>query len=215
LAEFAPVLDPAYAEMMLRHQWLPDVIRLALEIPDPARVEEALAVAEMEADRELIPARAYAALHRCRALAKNDPESALVAVEHYRLVGRPVELAHALEDAAVLLASHSQREQAITLYGEAVRTFVTLGARWDRARAKARLSTFGIREPIHAIPGGAAGWETLSTAEQRIADMVANGLSNPDIATRMSLPRRIVQAHVVQIMEKLGVGSRSEIHRAS
>jgi DNA-binding SARP family transcriptional activator/DNA-binding CsgD family transcriptional regulator len=214
LAEFAPVLDPAYAEMMLRHQWLPDVVRLALEIPDMARVEEALAVAEMEADRELVPARAYAALHRCRALATGDPESALVAVEHYRLVGRPVELAHALEDAAVLLAGLDQREEAISLYGEAVRTFVGLGARWDRGRARARLGVFGIREPICAVSGG-DGWDALSAAEQRIADMVAGGLSNPDIAARMSLPRRIVQAHVVQIMEKLGVGSRSAIRRAS
>jgi DNA-binding CsgD family transcriptional regulator len=201
--------------MMLRHQWLPDVVRLALEIPDLGRVEEALAVAEMEADRELVPARAYAALHRCRALAKGDPESALVAVEHYRLVGRPVELGHALEDAAVLLAADGQRSVAISLYGEAVRTFVGLGARWDRGRARARLGAFGIREPIHVVSGDRAGWDTLSVAEQRIADMVANGLSNPDIATRMSLPRRIVQAHVVQIMEKLGVGSRSEIRRAS
>jgi DNA-binding NarL/FixJ family response regulator len=174
-----------------------------------------LAVAEMEASRELVPARAYAALHRCRGLAKGDPESALVAVEHYRLVGRPVELAHALEDAAVLMASHDQREDAISLYGEAVRTFVALGAHWDRARAKTRLGQFGIREPMHSIPGGGAGWETLSAAEQRIAGMVASGLSNPDIATRMSLPRRIVQAHVVQIMAKLGVGSRAEIRHAS
>ncbi|MBP2324407.1 DNA-binding SARP family transcriptional activator/DNA-binding NarL/FixJ family response regulator [Kibdelosporangium banguiense] len=216
LVEFAPVLDPAYAEMMLRHQWLPDVVRLALDIADFARVEEALAVAEMEAARELVPARAYAALHRCRALAKGDLDSALTAVEHYRLVGRPVELAHALEDAAVLLAADNQRDQAIAAYAEAVQTFVALGARWDRARAKVRLAQSGIGEPLHAIPGGrTSSWGTLSEAEQRIADMVANGLSNPDIATRMSLPRRIVQAHVVQIMNKLGVASRSQINRAS
>ncbi|MCE7001559.1 AAA family ATPase [Kibdelosporangium philippinense] len=215
LAEFAPVLNPAYAEMMLRHQWLPEIIRLSQAL-DSALVEDAMAVAEMEASRELVPARAYAALHRCQALATGDPEPARVAVDHYRKVGRPVELAVALEDMAVLLAVRGARPQATTAYGEALRIYVELGANWDRARAKARMSEFGIREPMHAVPGvGGSDWDTLSAAEQQIAAMVSNGLSNPEIATRMSLPRRIVQAHVVQIMAKLGVGSRSEIRQAS
>ncbi|CAM3830398.1 BTAD domain-containing putative transcriptional regulator [Kibdelosporangium persicum] len=215
LAEFAPVLDPAYAEMMLRHQWLPEIIRLS-QAHDSALVDDAVAIAEMEADRELVPARAYAALHRCRALATRDPEPALVAVDHYRTVGRPVELAAALEDAAVLLAARDARTDAMAAYGEAIRIYVDLGAHGDRARAKTRMSEFGIREPMHAVPGaGGNHWETLSAAEQQIAAMVANGLSNPEIATRMSLPRRTVQAHVGQIMAKLGVGSRSEIRQAS
>ncbi|SMD07870.1 BTAD domain-containing putative transcriptional regulator [Kibdelosporangium aridum] len=215
LAEFAPVLNPAYAEMMLRHQWLPEIIRLS-QAHDSALVNDAMAVAEMEADHERVPARAYAALHRCRALATGDPEPALVAVDHYRSVGRPVEHAVALEDAAVLLAARDARTAATDAYGEALRIYLELGANWDRARAKSRMSQFGIREPMHAVPGvGGSDWETLSAAEQQIAAMVANGLSNPEIATRMSLPRRIVQAHVGQIMAKLGVGSRSEIRQAS
>jgi DNA-binding CsgD family transcriptional regulator len=220
LAELAPVLDPAYAEMMLRHQWLPDVVRLALEIEDGTRVSAALAVAELEADRELVPARAFAALHRCRALATGDPEPALVAVEHYRTVGRSLELAFALEDAAALLAERGLAEDATAAFAEAMRTFAALGARWDLARAKSRMNWFGIREPIRAVPGATAGaravgWDSLSAVEQRIAGMVASGLSNPDIAARMSLPRRIVQAHVGRIMAKLGVGSRAEIRQAS
>ncbi|ONI70868.1 hypothetical protein ALI144C_50705 [Actinosynnema sp. ALI-1.44] len=215
LAEFAPVLDPAYAEMMLRHQWLPEIVRLSLE-HDSAQVDEAIAIAELEASRERVPARAYAALHRCKALATNDPEPALVAVDHYRTVGRPVELAVALEDAAVLLAARNAHKDATTAYAEAVRLYVELGAHWDRTRAKTRMSEFGIREPMHAVPGaGISDWETLSAAERQIAAMVANGLSNPEIATRMSLPRRIVQAHVVQIMAKLGVDTRAQIQMAS
>lgn len=220
LAELGPVLDPAYAEMMLRHQWLPDVVRLALEIDDTERVSEALAVAEMEAGRELVPARAYAALHRCKALATGDPEPALVAVAHYRTVGRSLELAFALEDAAALLAGRGFAEDATAAFAEAMRTFASLGARWDLARAKSRMNWFGIREPIRVVPGATAGaqavgWDALSAIEKQIAGMVASGLSNPDIAARMSLPRRIVQAHVGRIMAKLGVGSRAEIRQAS
>ncbi|ALG10236.1 hypothetical protein AOZ06_28085 [Kibdelosporangium phytohabitans] len=148
LTELAPVLDPAYAEMMLRHQWLPDVTRIALEVHDTARAEEALAVAEMEAARERVPARARAALLRCQALITGDPEPALTAVSHYRSVGRPVELASALEEAATLLAKRNLPRDAAAAYEEAVRSFASLGARWDVTRAAARLTRLGIR------PGG-------------------------------------------------------------
>ncbi|MET0134438.1 MAG: LuxR C-terminal-related transcriptional regulator, partial [Kibdelosporangium sp.] len=215
LREMAPVLNPAYAEMMLRHQWLPDVLRLAMELGDRDRVAEAMAVSELEADRERSPARAHAALNRCRALVSGDPEPALAAVEHYQAVGRPVELAYAWEDAAMLLAAKDFRDDAISAYTRAARLFGSLDARWDLIRAGRRLNRLGIREPVEArLRAGTGGWDLLSAAEQRIADMVANGLSNPDIAMRMSLPRRIVQAHVTQIMAKLGVASRAEIRRA-
>ncbi|MEV4319690.1 BTAD domain-containing putative transcriptional regulator [Actinocrispum sp. NPDC049592] len=213
LTEYGPVLDPAYAEMMLRHQWLPNVIQLAVEVGDTGRAEAALAVAELEAGRELVPARAFAALHRCKALVSGDPEPAMVAVEHYRSVGRPVELAYALEDAAVLFAAKGFRDEAGAAYGEALRMFAKWGARWDQASAAARLARFGIDDPGDALPGGGhlSGWATLTEPERRIAELVASGLSNPDIADRLSVPRRMVQAHVVRIMEKLGVTSRAEI----
>ncbi|SMD22942.1 AfsR/SARP family transcriptional regulator [Kibdelosporangium aridum] len=144
LAHLAPVLDPTYAEMMLRHQWLPDVVRLALEIGNAELAEQALAVAEMEAAREQVPARAYTALHRCTALAAGDPEPALVAVSHYRSVGRPVELASALEEAGTLLAARDLLGEATAAYREASRMFASLGADWDMARVTSRMSRLGI-----------------------------------------------------------------------
>ncbi|WP_237774275.1 ATP-binding protein [Actinosynnema sp. ALI-1.44] len=152
LTELAPVLDPAYAEMMLRHQWLPDVVRLALEVHDTERVDEALAVAEMEAARERVPARAQAALHRCQALITGDPEPALTAVSHYRSVGRSVELASALAEAATLLAKRDLPRDAAVAYEEAMRSFASLGAHWDMARTVAHMSRLGISEPKATAP---------------------------------------------------------------
>ncbi|MBL7257389.1 BTAD domain-containing putative transcriptional regulator [Paractinoplanes lichenicola] len=120
-----PLLQPAYAPMMLRHQWLPDVLRLAQRHHRPDIAERAAAICAAEAAREVRPARAYAANLRCQALLLGDPAPALAAAAHYRKVGRVLELAAALEDAALLSGERPD---------EARRLFASMSARWDVAR---------------------------------------------------------------------------------
>jgi DNA-binding SARP family transcriptional activator len=125
LEVLGPLLQPAYAPMMLRHQWLPDVMRLARGLSRSDIAEQAAAICAAEAAKEVRPARAYAANLRCQALLHGDPAPALVAAEHYRSVGRVFERAAALEDAALL--SGQRPDEAQSLY----RSF---SARWDIAR---------------------------------------------------------------------------------
>ena len=46
-----------------------------------------------------------------------------------------------------------------------------------------------------------------------IAELVAKGRSNPDIAAELLLSRRTVQSHVSHILAKLNAKSRVEIAR--
>jgi DNA-binding CsgD family transcriptional regulator len=212
LSLFEPILNSAYAAMMLRHQWLPWVVRLAIDAGDTARVQRALAVCAEEAAKETSPARAFAAAAWCRGLAARDPADVLVAATHYRQVGRRLELATALEDAAVLLAGAGRAEQARTAFDEAAGIFDELSARWDLRRADSRLSGLGVRwgdRPPAPRPG--RGWEALSPIEVRIATLVAAGRHNPDIAAELALPRRTVQAHVTRVLDKLDAPSRGDI----
>jgi len=58
-----------------------------------------------------------------------------------------------------------------------------------------------------------SGWESLTPAETKIAALVERGLSNPEIAARLSLSRRTVATHVSHILKKLDVHSRIDIAR--
>jgi DNA-binding NarL/FixJ family response regulator len=57
------------------------------------------------------------------------------------------------------------------------------------------------------------GWPSLSPTEQRVAELVAVGLPNPDIAAALDLPRPCVVAHVARILAKLQVSARSAVVR--
>jgi hypothetical protein len=144
LTVLTPILRPAYAAMMLRHQWLPEVVRLALDANELDIAHEALAVCSDESAQEKVPARAYAAAARCRALVLGDPDQALAAVAHYRKVGRRLELAATCEDAAVLLVRSGRADEAVRAFDEAVGIFTELDARWDLRRAESRLAPYGI-----------------------------------------------------------------------
>jgi DNA-binding NarL/FixJ family response regulator len=124
------------------------------------------------------------------------------------------ELATALEDAAVLLARRGDERAARTAFGEAGEIYAKLGALWDQRRADARIRRHGIRRGTRGPRNRPRyGWEALSPTELMIADLVAKGASNPDIAAELLLSRRTVQSHVSHILQKLNVRSRVEIAR--
>jgi len=60
-------------------------------------------------------------------------------------------------------------------------------------------------------PGPAASVTTLTRREREIALLVASGLSNRDIATRLFISKRTVDAHVEHIFAKLEISSRVKL----
>jgi DNA-binding NarL/FixJ family response regulator len=57
----------------------------------------------------------------------------------------------------------------------------------------------------------ATGWAALTPTEQKIAQLIATGQSNPEIAARLVLSRRTVETHVSHILTKLDARSRIDI----
>jgi DNA-binding CsgD family transcriptional regulator len=55
------------------------------------------------------------------------------------------------------------------------------------------------------------GWEALTDTELKVVRLVAERLTNPEIAERLFISRRTVQTHVSHALAKVGVSSRREL----
>ena len=56
-----------------------------------------------------------------------------------------------------------------------------------------------------------SGWASLTPTELRVVELVAEGLTNPQIAAKMFVARGTVKVHLGHIFTKLDVTSRSEL----
>jgi len=86
------------------------------------------------------------------------------------------------------------------------RQFEEIGARLGSQRAEAVLRRLGAKLPRREHGAG-----VLSAREVEVAELVAEGLSNPAIARRLYLSRPTVASHVAHILTKLGFSSRAQI----
>ena len=215
MLRLAAMLPRRDGEMTLIHQWLPDLVRLALAAGDWQMARTATRACQAEAAAELHPAWATVASLRCLGLEESDPEPLEEAVAHYRALGPAVELPATLEDLAVVLAKGGREEDARAALVEAFSLYEGLQARWDIRRAEGRLRPHGIRHRARdqRSQRAAFGWAALTPTEVKIAAMLARGDSTSDIASGMFLSRRTVQTYISHILAKLGVKGRVDIVR--
>jgi DNA-binding CsgD family transcriptional regulator len=107
------------------------------------------------------------------------------------------------------LRRDGERRAARAQLRTALESFEWLGAqRWaERARVELRASGAHLRrrDPTAA--------EVLTPQELQIMLLVAEGLTNRDVATRLFLSPKTVEFHLTRIYRKLGVSSRAELVR--
>lgn len=90
-----------------------------------------------------------------------------------------------------------------TLPGSAARTH------WgDRARTELRAAGVRASQPQRT------GVLRLTVSERRVAELAAEGRSNPEIAQALFVTRKTVETHLGHVYNKLGVSSRRELPRA-
>ncbi len=188
-----------------------DLVRLALAADDPGRARDVTAAVTSVASRNEVPWITGAAL-RCQGLADNDVGILDAAVSAYARGSHPLELALAAEDAGAAFARQGNVARAGQLLDQAITIYERLDAARDLARAEATLRQMGIRRGRHVTHRRAqSGWQSLTPSEQAVVDLVAEGLSNPQIGQRLYVSRRTVQTHLAHVFAKLHITSRAQL----
>ena len=189
----------------------PDLARLAVLQGDRELARDVADAASALAEDNDVASLRGVALH-CHGLAASDPRSLQQAVDVLNDSPRPLERAAAAEDAGALLVRTGASDRARPLLKRAVEGYESLGAERDLARTEALMRDAGIRRGRRTSRlRPQSGWRSLTPAELTVADLVVEGLSNPQIGDRLFISRRTVQTHLAHIFAKLDIASRSEL----
>ena len=122
-------------------------------------------------------------------------------------VGQPFELARTQLARGAAQRRARQKRKARDSLGSAIATFDELGTPLWAEKARAELARIGGRAP--------AG-EGLTPSERRIAELVAEGKTNKEVAVALVVSERTVESALTQIYRKLDVRSRTELaHKLS
>jgi DNA-binding NarL/FixJ family response regulator len=188
----------------------PDLVPLVLAAGQRSRAAEVVErLEDAAATLDLIGYRGIAL--QCHGLLDADLDTLLAAVDCLRGGARVMELAVALEHAAVVAAQGGRAEDARRLADEASAVYDRVGAGGDAARLRRTLERLGVRLARPAPDGERRGLAGLSRQEHRVAELVAEGLTNKEIAARLFVSRRTVDNHLYRMFTKLGVSSRVEL----
>lgn len=128
-------------------------------------------------------------------------EAAVAAEERMPL---PLERARTRLVLGRVLRRIRRRSDAALVLEDVVRRFESLGAALWVQRARDELSRVG---------GRAVSSDDLTPTEQRIAGLVAAGMTNREVAASMYVTPKTVESALTRVYRKLGVRSRTELAR--
>jgi DNA-binding CsgD family transcriptional regulator len=222
-------LELSRGDARAAHGWLSELVRAMHErgpvdpgmlrfLPD--EVEALIGSNEVEqAQRLLVPFEARArALNRswalgsaarCRGLvlaARRELEGAVEAfdraLELQRDLGQPLEVGRTYLARGIALRRSKRWAPARDSLHRALQVFDDLGARLWTERARSELSRIGGRPP---------NLSQLTETEDQVAELVASGLTNREVAARLFLSLSTVESNLRRAYRKLGVRSRAEL----
>lgn len=195
------------------HPW-PEVYAEALVAV--GRLDDAEAVLapleEAAATLQRSSAMAHAARVRAKLLAAHGDgagaeESFRAALAHVDRLAAPFDRALVEDGYGRFLRRTGERRAAATHLRAALDLYTELGAEPFAARCQRELRACGV---VRASAAPHAG-TSLTPQEAAVARLVAEGLSNRDVAAELVLSVKTVEFHLGRVFTKLGVRSRSQL----
>jgi DNA-binding CsgD family transcriptional regulator len=189
---------------------LPNAIEALVELGELEEARRLLADLQDRVSRIESP-WGEASAGRCEGLifaAEGDLEAALAAYMralhvHERLP-QPFDLGRTLLAQGITQRRARQRRAARETLERALVIFDELGATLWADKARSELGRIG---------GRAASQGDLTPAERRVAELVAEGRSNKEVAAALVVSVHTVEAALTRVYRKLGVRSRAELAR--
>jgi DNA-binding CsgD family transcriptional regulator len=117
---------------------------------------------------------------------------------------------HVLFDLGAAQRRSGQISAARTPLREALQLAHEMGATVLEANARHELHATGAR-PRRAAHSGA---DALTPTERRVAELAAQGLSNPQIAQALFVTTKTIQTHLAHAYRKLDIRSRHHLAHA-
>jgi predicted ATPase/DNA-binding CsgD family transcriptional regulator len=202
-------------------------------------IEDALSVGADRPWARALAGMAHARLLRARGSLPDATAAAHEALATFVRIGHRPDAVVALELLAHLRGDAGHAEEAARLLGAASGAREQLGLRRAPVHdPDVRATTSSLHETLGAtlaplLEAGStlsleealgygsrgrgkrrrppAGWESLTPAEHQVAGLVAEGLSNTEIAERLFISPATVRAHLGHVYGKLGIASRAQL----
>jgi DNA-binding CsgD family transcriptional regulator len=124
--------------------------------------------------------------------------------------GAVLEHARALIDLGGALRHRGRRTDARQPLRDGLDAAVRCGADLLVERARDELAATGAHPKRERLTGP----DALTPSERRVAQLAAQGRSNPEIAQALFVTRRTVETHLTHAYQKLGVSSRDDLSAA-
>jgi DNA-binding CsgD family transcriptional regulator len=214
-AEALTTLDPLVSRFdampgteIVTASFVPDAVEAMValgQLDDAEAFIEALGHNGRRLDRPWM----LAAGARCRSMwlaAQGDLQAAdrmahQAITEHKRLP-MPFELARTQLLLGQLQRRQRHKDAAAETLREALRGFADIGTALWAKRARAELARAKV-SPTRDL--------ALTPSEQRVAELIASGMTNRDVATALFISPKTVEHNLTRIYRKLGIHSRAEL----
>jgi DNA-binding CsgD family transcriptional regulator/tetratricopeptide (TPR) repeat protein len=146
-----------------------------------------------------------------RGLIDNDLGQLGAAIKHFQRGPRPIALASAFEDRGLALLARGARDEAVASFGRALELYAGTRASRDETRVRGRLRELGVRRRLVSPKRPETGWEGLTESELAVVKLVAEGMTNRQVASQLYVSPHTVNAHLRHAFSKLDINSRVEL----
>jgi DNA-binding CsgD family transcriptional regulator len=157
------------------------------------------------------PPMLAAVAEHTRGILERDADALQNSAAALRALSRPLLYAGAAEDAGHELSRTGRDTEAVDQLNAAFDTYTNCGAIADARRVGRALRGLGVERRIVAHRRDQFGPGSLTNAELRVAELIAQGATNVAVAEQLQLSTHTVKTHLRNAFAKLGINSRSQL----